>query len=96
MTRMPLSAAVLALAVFAQGLIAGRPGSGEARASDAPLQHALKDAGCVLPAIRQVWQRGELTAFEANCGATSHRVLTVICDKRACRVDDPEPAEEEQ
>lgn len=94
MTRMPIGRAVLALAVLAQGLVGAQPGDGAARASDAPLQHALKEAGCISPALKQVWQRGDVTAFEANCAATSHRVLTVVCDKRICRVDDPDPVEE--
>ena len=87
---------VLALALLAQVPLGEGPGIGEARASDAPLQHALKEAECISATIRQVWQRGEVTAFEANCSATSHRVLTVVCDKRVCRVDDPEPEEDRQ
>ena len=95
-TRMPTGRVVLALAVLAQGLIGARPEDRAARASDAPLQHALKEAGCISPVLKQVWQRGDLTAFKANCAATSHRVLIVICDKRACNVGSPDPVEEAQ
>lgn len=96
MKRVLFPAATLTLAVLAQGPFGGSPGSGAARASDAPLQHALKEADCGSPEVKQIWQRGNITVYEANCVETSHRVLTILCDKQVCRVNDPEPEEEKE
>lgn len=96
MTRGRLTLAALALTVLAQAPFGGPPGTGAARASDAPLQHVLREADCGSPEIKQIWQRGGTTVYEANCFATSHRVLTIICDKRACRLGDSEPEPEEE
>ena len=96
MNGMRIAPGALALVLLAQALFEGGHAIDKARASDAPLQHALKEAECMLPTIRQVWQRGEVTAYEANCLASSRRILTIVCDKRVCRVDDPEPEEDLQ
>jgi hypothetical protein len=93
MTRAYLTVAALALTLLAQGLFGGQPGTGEARASDAALQHALREAGCVSPEVKQIWQRGHITAFHADCSAD--RVLTVICKQQVCHIGDPEPEEDE-
>ena len=57
-------------------------------ATDAELQNALQRSGCRTPSIKQLYHRGEVSVFEANCSQTSHRVVTVTCTKQICRVDE--------
>lgn len=61
-----------------------------ARASDAELQSALRGVGCGSPSVKQLYQRGDITVFEANCLRSSHRVVTVMCSRTGCHVDEPE------
>lgn len=63
---------------------------GRARASDAQLQHALNRAGYLSPTVKQLWDRGEVTVFEANCAGTVPHVLTLLCSRLVCRIDEPE------
>ena len=58
--------------------------------SDAALQKALQDAGCITPgSIKKLWSQDELVAYEVNCSGTSHRIVTVTCDSNTCRVTEP-------
>jgi len=70
----------LAAATLA-GLIAA---SSAARASDADLQRALLDSGCVAPRIETVLQQRDLVAYRANCLGTSHKIITIVCSKGRC------------
>uniref|UniRef100_A0A9E8CJB8 Secreted protein n=1 Tax=Bosea sp. NBC_00436 TaxID=2969620 RepID=A0A9E8CJB8_9HYPH len=73
--RLRLVAAILA------GTIAA---SSAAQASDADLQRALLDRGCVAPLIETVLQQRDLVAYRANCLGTSHKIITVVCSKGRC------------
>ena len=64
-------------------------GFGAAQATDAELQAALQRASCGSPRIKQLFKRGDLIAYEANCFGSSHRVVTVTCTKTVCHVDEP-------
>ena len=66
-----------------------------AGATDAELQAALRRANCGAPAIKELLRRGDLAVYEANCFRTSHRMITVTCDKNRCHVDEPEPENED-
>ena len=58
--------------------------------SDAALQKALQDAGCITPgSIKKLWSQDELVAYEVNCSGTSHRIVMVTCDPNTCRVTEP-------
>ena len=65
------------------------------RATDAPLQHALRSVGCAARAIIQVAKHTHVTVYEVRCGAPAARVLTFSCDHAICRVEkedeDPKP-----
>ena len=67
----------------------GFGGLGAAQATDAELQAALQRAACGSPKIKQLFQRGDLVAYEANCFGSSHRVVTVTCTRSICHVDEP-------
>ncbi len=67
---------------------------GPVQASDAELQAALQRADCGSPTIKQLFQRGDIIAYEANCFGSSHRVVTVTCTKTICHVDEPAQDEE--
>jgi hypothetical protein len=55
-----------------------------ARASDADLQRALLEAGCVRAEIKPLPRRGEASIYEANCFGSSHKVLEVVCIDGRC------------
>lgn len=78
----------LLLVAFGAAVLAPLLMGDGARASDAPLQHTLRAAGCLAPSLKQVGQHGDRIVYEANCSGTSHRVLTVTCDGRRCRIDE--------
>lgn len=73
--RLRLDAAILAGAIAA---------SAAAQASDADLQRALLDSGCVAPQIETVLQQRDLVAYRANCLGTSHKIITIVCTKGRC------------
>ena len=58
------------------------------RATDAELQNTLRLAGCLMPKIKLLWDQGAINVYEANCAATSHRIVTVTCSRGQCRVDE--------
>lgn len=58
------------------------------RANDAELQNTLRLAGCLMPKIKLLWDQGAINVYEANCAATSHRIVTVTCSRGQCRVDE--------
>lgn len=61
---------------------------GAAFAGDADLQRSLQQAGCIAPdGIKRLWGQGELVAYEVNCSGTSHRIVTVTCGPKTCRVN---------
>lgn len=75
---------------FAIAFILLLVGNGAAQASDAELQAALRKAKCGSPTVKQKYQQGDVTVFEANCFRSSHRVITVTCVKSLCHVEEPE------
>lgn len=67
------------------GVLAGAIAvSSAALASDADLQRALLDSGCVAPQIETVLQQRDLVAYRANCLGTSHKIITIVCSKGRC------------
>lgn len=73
--RFHLDAAILAGTIVANSA---------ARASDADLQKALLDSGCVAPRIETLLQQDGLIAYRANCLGTSHKIITIVCSKGRC------------
>ena len=57
-------------------------------ATDAEVQNTLRLAGCLMPKIKLLWDQGAINVYEANCAATSHRIVTVTCSRGQCRVDE--------
>lgn len=76
-------------AAFFGGILAFVMTNLSASATDAELQNALQKSGCRTPSIKQLFQRGDTSVFEANCSQSSHRVITVTCTKQVCRVEEP-------
>lgn len=60
------------------------------KASDAPLQHALRAARCLPSSVKQVAKHSHVKVFEASCAAPVARVVTFSCDRSSCRTDEPE------
>ena len=80
----PTTCLTLALAMFS-----ALPG----KASDAPLQHALRAARCLPSSVKQVAKHSHVTVFEARCAAPVARVVRFSCDGASCRADEPEDNE---
>lgn len=63
-----------------------------AEAADADARRALARANCHKAEIRPVLHRGNVSVFEARCGALG-RTLTVTCFRSECRVEGPDRLE---
>lgn len=75
--RLPLMAVLIG-----SGLAAGHAtGAG---ASDADLQRALLEAGCVKAETRPLPSRGRASIYQANCFGSAHRIIEVVCVENRC------------
>jgi hypothetical protein len=67
---------------------------GSAFSADALLQSALQQAECITPtSIKRLWSKDGLTAYEANCSGTSHRIIAIICSLKSCYVREPQQSD---
>lgn len=60
-----------------------------ALASDAELQRALLDSGCLEPRIETLLQRRDLVAYRANCLGSSDKTVVIVCSKGRCSPERP-------
>ena len=58
-------------------------------ASDGPLRHAIRSAGCLAAAVKEVDRHSHVVVYEARCGGSASRVLTLSCSRDACRIEQP-------
>jgi hypothetical protein len=58
-----------------------------AHAEDGNLQSFLIRNACLSLVLKETWSSANARIYEANCFASSHRILTVVCTQERCRLN---------